>query len=109
MHELAITRNVIAICVEHAGGARVTRVRLEIGKLSGIMADAVRFCFDVCARGTVVEGARLEIIETPGLAVCRGCGADVPLTQVFDRCGCGGNDLRRVAGEELKVKEMETE
>jgi hypothetical protein len=33
----------------------------------------------------------------------------VPLTQVFDRCGCGGNDLRRVAGEELKVKEMETE
>jgi hydrogenase nickel incorporation protein HypA/HybF len=59
MHELAITRNVIAICVEHAGGARVTRVRLEIGKLSGIMADAVRFCFDA-ARSSKARGWKLS-------------------------------------------------
>jgi hydrogenase nickel incorporation protein HypA/HybF len=109
MHELGITRSVVAICVEHARGARVKRVRLEIGRLTAILPDSVRFCFDVCTKGTVVEGARLEIIETPGLAICCECGAEVALTQPFGRCRCGCNHLRQVAGTELKVKEMETE
>ena len=69
MHELGITRSVIAICVENSGGAVVKRVTLEIGKLSAILPDAVRFCFDICAKGTVVEGAALEILEIQGLQV----------------------------------------
>ncbi len=108
MHELGITRNVIAICTEHAHGAPVKRVTLEIGKLSAILPDAVRFCFDICAKGTVVEGAQLEIIEIPGLAICRQCDSQVHLTQPFGRCACGCNDLEQIAGNELKVKEMET-
>lgn len=63
MHELGITRSVVGICVEQAKGAKVTRVRLEIGKQAGILAESVRFCFDICAKDTVVEGALLEIIE----------------------------------------------
>lgn len=66
MHELGITRNVIAICAEQAGGAKVTRVTLEIGKQAGVLAESVRFCFDICAKDTLVEGATLEIIEPPG-------------------------------------------
>ena len=66
MHELGITRNVIAICSERAQGARVLRVTLEIGQKAGVMAESVRFCFDVCAQGTLVQGARLEIIEPLG-------------------------------------------
>ncbi len=108
MHELGITRSVIAICTAHARGARVRRVTLEIGKLSAIMPDAVRFCFDICAKGTVVEGAELEIIEVPGLALCRTCGQEIHLTQPFGRCACGGSDLAQIKGHELKVKEMET-
>ena len=107
MHELSITRDVVAICAEHARGAQVRRVTLEIGKLSAVMPDAVRFCFDVCARGTPLEGAELEIVEPDGQAVCRACGAGVGLTQLFGRCECGSTDLRLVAGDELKVREME--
>ncbi|MBL8205874.1 MAG: hydrogenase maturation nickel metallochaperone HypA [Blastocatellia bacterium] len=108
MHELGITRSVVAICAEHANGTRVKRVTLEIGKLSAILPDAVRFCFDICAKGTVVEGAQLEIIEIPGMAICRQCQRPVPLVQPFGRCDCGSNDLEQIAGHELKVKEMET-
>ena len=50
---------------KHAAGAKVNRVVLEIGKLSAVLPDAVRFCFELCSEGTVVEGAELEIIETP--------------------------------------------
>ncbi len=66
MHELGITRNVVAICAERAAGAQVRRVTLEIGKKAGVMAESVRFCFDICARGTLLEGATLEIVEPAG-------------------------------------------
>ena len=66
MHELGITRNVIAICAENAMGAKVTRVTLEIGKQAGVLAESVRFCFDICAKDTLLEGAKLEIIEPLG-------------------------------------------
>lgn len=107
MHELSITRSVVAICAERASGAVVSRVTLEIGKLSAIMPDAVRFCFDICAEGTSVEGARLEILVIPGRGRCRDCGSEMLLTQLFGRCDCGSTDLELLAGDELKIKEME--
>ena len=107
MHELGITRSVVAICTERAAGAQVKRVRLEIGSLSAVLPDSVRFCYDICTRGTLLEGSVLEIIEVAGAAVCRDCGGEVRLSQLFGRCACGGSNLRLVAGEELKIKEME--
>jgi hydrogenase nickel incorporation protein HypA/HybF len=107
VHELGVTQEVVALAGEHAGGRRVTRVVLEIGRLSGVLPDAVRFCFDLCAAGTAVEGAALEIVETPGLGRCRACGGEVALERPFGRCGCGGTDLEWLAGDELRVRELE--
>lgn len=107
MHELSIANAIVEACAERASGSRVIRVRLEIGRLSGVLPDAVRFSFDVCARDTVVEGAALEIVETTGRAVCRDCDSEVTLVRLVGRCGCGSANLRVIAGEELKVKEME--
>lgn len=107
MHELSITSSVVAICAERALGQQIRRVVLEIGKLSAVMPDAVRFCFEVCARDTVVEGAELEIIETPGRARCRECGGEMMLPDLFGRCECGSVDLEVVAGGELRIKQME--
>jgi hydrogenase nickel incorporation protein HypA/HybF len=66
VHELSITRNVVAIVSERAVGQRMTRVRLEIGRLSAVVPDSIRFCFDICAQGTPLEGAELEIVESAG-------------------------------------------
>jgi len=107
MHELAITQEIVEILRERAGERRVRRVVLEIGKLSAVLPDAVRFCFDLCAEGTPVEGARLEIEEPAGRARCRACGGDVVLDRPFGRCGCGSTDLEWISGEELKIREME--
>lgn len=107
VHELSITQSIVSICEENAGGQAVKRVTLEIGKLSAVMPDAVRFCFEVCAAGTVAEGAELLIIETPGRAVCQACGAEFEINALFGKCDCGSSDLRVVAGEEMKVKELE--
>ncbi|WP_026731091.1 hydrogenase maturation nickel metallochaperone HypA [Fischerella sp. PCC 9605] len=109
MHELGITQNIVAIVSEHARGSKVQRVLLEIGKLSAIMPDAIRFCFDICSQGTVLEGSKLEILETPGLGRCRQCGTEIPLEQPFGMCNCGSLQIDLIAGEELKIKEIEIE
>ncbi|MBE9216624.1 hydrogenase maturation nickel metallochaperone HypA [Plectonema cf. radiosum LEGE 06105] len=109
MHELGITQNIVSIVSEYAEGKKVQRVLLEIGKLSAIMPDAVQFCFDICSQGTVLENANLEIIKTPGLAVCRQCGAEISLEKPFGKCNCGSTQLDLIAGEELKIKEIEVE
>jgi hydrogenase nickel incorporation protein HypA/HybF len=107
MHELAVTQEIVEILRERAGKRKVRRVVIEIGKLSLILPDAVRFCFDLCAEGTPAEGAQLEILEPAGRARCRDCGGEVALEQPFGRCACGSTDLDWISGEELKVKEME--
>lgn len=107
MHELGITRNVVAICSERAAGNRVLRVTLEIGTLSAVMPDALRFCFDVCAKGTPLEGALLDVVEIPGRARCEDCGGEVAMASLSGQCACGSRRLRLFAGEELKIREME--
>ncbi|HXO01024.1 MAG TPA: hydrogenase maturation nickel metallochaperone HypA [Stellaceae bacterium] len=109
MHELAITRNIVAIVGDAAQGRRVTRVTLEIGKLSGVMADAVAFCFDVVAAETPLAGARLDIRQIDGLARCRDCGEEFGAATLFAPCRCGSRSCERVAGEELNIKAIEVE
>ena len=66
MHELGITRNLVAIVSDAAQGRRVHKVWLEIGARSALLPDAVRFCFDVVSKGTALEGATLEIVALSG-------------------------------------------
>jgi hydrogenase nickel incorporation protein HypA/HybF len=107
MHELAVTESVVSGVCEHVNGAKVTRVVLHIGKLSGVVPDAVRFCFEVCAAGTTLEGAALEIIELPGRARCRDCEAQVELQDLIALCACGSANLEILSGNELRIKEVE--
>lgn len=107
MHELGLTQEIVALVSERTQGARVIRVVLEIGKLSAVLPDAIRFCFDLCCEGTSLEGAELEIREIAGRARCRECGGEVVLERPFGVCVCGNSDLEWLSGEELLIKEVE--
>ena len=97
MHELGITRNIVSIVSEAAEGRPVRRVTLEIGKLSGVMAEAIAFCFDVVAEGTPLEGAELDIRRNRGQRRMRGLRRGIrhadaihalPLRLAQQQCGC---------------------
>lgn len=107
MHELGITQNIVAIVVEHANNQNVKKVVLEIGQLSAIMPDAIRFCFDICTQGTILEQATLEIKEITPVGECRQCGAQTKLLIPYICEACGSRELNIIAGEELKIKEIE--
>jgi hydrogenase nickel incorporation protein HypA/HybF len=107
VHEMAITQSVVHAVCERMGDAPVRRVCLEIGTLSGVVADSVRFCFDLITEGTTLEGASLEIVQPSGKARCRDCGVDFALDDLLMLCACGSANRELLAGEELRIREVE--
>ena len=113
MHEMSLCEGVLQILEEHAarqGFTKVKTVWLEIGGLSGVEVEAMRFAFEVVTRGTLADRAGLEIIEVPGEAWCMKCAKTVAVTQRFDGCpDCGSYQLQVTGGEEMRIKELEVE
>lgn len=110
MHEMSIAESVLGIVEETArreGFARVSEVRLEIGRLAAVETEALRFCFDVVMRGSLAEGARLAIDETPGTAWCFDCSKPVAVAARGEPCpACGGAKLQVSGGTEMRVKDL---
>jgi len=103
VHELAIAEGLVDAVTERLPGQRIRCVRLEIGPLSGVVADSVRFCFDLVAEGTSLEGAALEITEPPAACHCRACGADFELSGPLALCPCGSAQVAVLTGADLKI------
>jgi hydrogenase nickel incorporation protein HypA/HybF len=89
------------------GDTPVRRVCMEIGRLSGVVPDSIRFCFDLVTADTPLEGAELEIIQPSGQARCRDCGAEFEMNDLLMLCECGSANRELLAGEELRIREVE--
>lgn len=113
MHEMSLAEGILQIIEDNARRADAGRVRavwLEIGRLSSVEPDALRFCFDVVVKDTLADGARLEIIDVPGSAWCLQCSQTVEVAARYDECPlCGSYQLQVTGGTEMRVKELEIE
>jgi len=111
MHELSIAQGIVDIVRQYVPEGQATDVRLvkvRVGRLSGVVADSLDFCFGAIVGGTALGNARLDIEETPLRARCDAC-ADVFAgdATAFVCPGCGSHDIRIVSGTELQVVEIE--
>lgn len=113
MHEMSLAESVLQIIEDAAskeGFVRVKTVWLEIGKLSCVEKDAISFCFDAVVKDTVAEGARLEIVETVGQGRCTRCGHETQIDTLYEACPrCGSYGMQVIAGDAMRVKELEVE
>lgn len=113
MHEMSLAESVLEIIEGSAREQdfrRVRRVVLEIGQLAAVEPDAMRFCFDAVMRGTLAEGAELQIVETPGAGVCLQCGAAAVMRERYGLCvECGSARLQVTAGERMRVLDLAVE
>jgi hydrogenase nickel incorporation protein HypA/HybF len=107
MHELAIAESVVDQITMRTGANRVHGVRLEVGRLSGVSADALRVCFEMAAAGTGLDGAGLQIDEPDGRGECAACGSSFDVPDLIRLCPCGSADVRILAGEELRILSVE--
>jgi hydrogenase nickel incorporation protein HypA/HybF len=113
MHELSIACSIVEMVEEHleSENSRVTKVMIQIGKMSGVVKDALLFSFEIAARETRVTGARLEIEELPVIVHCDKCNKNSQLeTFPIFRCGyCREPTGNILQGQEMELVSMEIE
>ena len=114
MHELALMNAVVErVCAtaraEHA--RRVTDIRLVCGEMSGVVPDALNFCFDICVAGTIAEGATLHVERMPAAWRCASCTTDAAtLPDDSGTCPrCGTASLQLVQGREFSLASITVE
>ena len=114
MHEMGIALQIIDIAKASipadADHPRVTRVHLNIGKLSAVVADSLRFCFDIAAKDTPLAEAELVITDIPVCARCRECGHQWTLEGPAFSCPeCQSGRIELLSGRELDIESIEIE
>jgi len=113
MHEMSLCEGVVQLIEDQSRAQNFSKVKtvwLEIGELAGVETEAMRFSFDAVAKGSVADSAKLEIIDIPGRARCPACARDVQVAARYDDCpDCGHYPLEIIAGEEMRIKELEVQ
>jgi hydrogenase nickel incorporation protein HypA/HybF len=112
MHELSIAISIVELAEEEAeqrGGATITAVHLKLGKLSGVVKDALLASYGLACEGTALESSCLIIEEVPVVAYCPKCREQVPLhsIQLFACSRCNSPVSEVLEGRELEVVALE--
>ncbi len=108
MHELSLSGAIVDTVERHADGRQVAAINLRIGRLRQVVPDSLEFYLDFVAKGTICEGARLEIEVVEAELRCQGCGDEWELAAPPFSCqACGSSDVLVVAGNEFEVESIE--
>lgn len=116
MHEFHLMTQVVKAVEDGLRGAAQARpvlVRLKIQAASHLLAQdpsVLQTAFDSAAKGTKVEGAKLEIIPVPGDAWCPHCKTEVTAIAANGACrACGGPVVAGQSVPEVMVHELVVE
>jgi hydrogenase nickel incorporation protein HypA/HybF len=111
MHELSIALSIVEMAAEHVQNrnAKVIAVRLKLGRLSGVVPDALRSAFELAREQELaVAEADLKIEEIPVTAYCSRCEAEQDLEFPELCCPvCGTATPEVIRGRELEVTALE--
>jgi hydrogenase nickel incorporation protein HypA/HybF len=108
MHEFGLAMRIVEMAEAHAaaqGGARLTRIEVELGELAGVMAESLDFSLKAVVRSSGSPEAEVLIHRIPGRAECAACGLRFQLLAPQGECpACGDPRLRVVQGREFRLK-----
>ena len=112
MHELSIALSILEGAgeeLERQGGGRVYAIHLKLGRLSGVVKEALNFSYDLACEGTPFEGSRLVIEDIPVIVFCPACRVERPLDSIQHFCCpvCGAATPDVMSGRELEVAALE--
>jgi hydrogenase nickel incorporation protein HypA/HybF len=107
MHELSVAQSIISIAENAApktSNTSITSIHLQIGELSGIELEPLRFAFSVIKKDTLLENAELDIELIRGEAQCPQCKTEFKMHYYGASCpNCGNYFIHVTKGREMKV------
>jgi len=110
LHEISLLENVREILQDHAKTQQfkqVKKITLEIGLLSCVEPEALRFGFNAVMKDSLAENAELIVTEQEGVGLCDQCKKQVPIASLYDPCVLCGNPFVTVTqGNEMKIKNL---
>jgi hydrogenase nickel incorporation protein HypA/HybF len=113
MHEMTVAHGLLTILEERAKAhkiARITRIRLKIGRLRAIETRQLASAFEVLAEGSMAQGAPLDVEEVAAQARCNACGTEWRLAGYRFECpNCQSADAEILAGRELFIESFDGE
>jgi hydrogenase nickel incorporation protein HypA/HybF len=113
MHEMTLAEYILQIIEEAAIAQDFTQVKtvwMEVGRLSCVEKEALRFCFSAVVDGTIAQRAKLEFIDIEGRGWCVRCECEMDISTLYDVCpACGSYAIQVVAGNEIRIHELEVE
>jgi len=111
MHEVGIIQNTLDLAVRSArasGATQIHQLRMRVGAMTGVVADALQFAFEVVRQDTMAANARLEVETVPVACWCARCQHEFPAADLVyqcPQCGQTSSELRR--GLELELVSLE--
>lgn len=120
MHELSMADAMVKTVLDVAeknDAIEILEVTIEVGKLTMLNPEQLKFLLDVLVENTMLEGAEINIVELPVEVKCNSCeftgsadmdGSDHYLAIV--KCPeCGERNVEVTAGRECNVKNIKIE
>ena len=107
MHELSLAMEVIELVrreAEKQGVSKILEIDIEVGDLSGIEAEAFQFGMEMQVKGTILDGATINLVQTPGTGICSGCQLKFEMKNRLDacpKCKCFPSEI--TGGQEFRV------
>jgi len=102
MHELSIAQSILSIAENAAPKdhkVHITSVAVQIGELSGIEIESLKFALSVIKRDTLLRDAELDIEVIEGQAECPNCSTIFPMHYFGCNCPNCGNYFIKVMWE----------
>ncbi len=113
MHELSIAINIVEIATAEAINANadsVLKIELEIGRLAGVLPDALELAMNEAVKNSILENAEVKFNYIDGQAVCQDCCHEFETNDYFKPCPvCNSTNNFLVRGKELNIKSMDIE
>ena len=113
MHETDMTKALILTVRDwweaQLDRPKISQVHLIVGQFTCVEPVSLQFAFEVQARNTFLEGAKLVILETPLIAFCHRCQKEyqpeIGIQYACPECRSPMEDIR--SGRELKIERVE--
>ncbi len=113
MHELGIASAILERVEREAQqrpGARMVKVGVRVGELSGVDPDALAFGFEALVKDTRWEPLPLDVHLCRRKQLCLACGNDFIAERMETACpDCGNTDTAGVGGDELDIEYIEVD
>jgi hydrogenase nickel incorporation protein HypA/HybF len=114
MHELAVTKSILRLALDHSarhGGGEIVSISLAIGEMRNLEQEWLQRYFAYISKGTPAERAMIKVRKIPVVFVCKQCRqsftADIHADHPLLCAHCGSDEYDLLSGRELAVEQLE--